>query len=55
LVGKISNLETCGDLMCSKPITIDDAVSTVGFDVDKIRDYIRRQEHEDHEEDQGRF
>ena len=31
------------------------AVSTVGFDLDKIRDYIRRQEHEDHEEDQGRF
>ena len=32
-----------------------DAVSTVGFELDKIRDYIRRQEHEDHEEDQGRF
>ena len=31
------------------------AVSTVGFDVDKIRDYIRRQEHEDREEDQGCF
>ena len=31
------------------------AVSTVGFDLDKIRDYIRRQEHEDHEEDQGHF
>ena len=31
------------------------AVSTVGFDLDKIRDYIRRQEHEDHEEDHGRF
>ena len=31
------------------------AVSTVGFELDKIRDYIRRQEHEDHESDQGRF
>ena len=31
------------------------AVSTVGFELDKIRDYIRRQEHEEHEEDQGRF
>ena len=31
------------------------AVSTVGFELDKIRDYIRRQEHDDHEEDQGRF
>ena len=31
------------------------AVSTVGFELDKIRDYIRRQEHEDHEADQGRF
>ena len=28
------------------------AVTTVGFELDKIRDYIRRQEHE---EDQGRF
>ena len=31
------------------------AVSTVGFELDKIRDYIRRQEHEDYEENQGRF
>jgi putative transposase len=31
------------------------AVSTVGFELDKIQDYIRRQEHEEHEEDQGRF
>jgi putative transposase len=31
------------------------AVTTVGFELDKIRDYIRRQEHEEHEEDQGRF
>ena len=31
------------------------AVSTVGFELDKIRDYIRRQEREEHEEDQGRF
>ena len=31
------------------------AVSTVGFELDKIRDYIRRQEHDEHEEDQGRF
>ena len=31
------------------------AVSTVGFELDKIREYIRRQEHEEHEEDQGRF
>ena len=31
------------------------AVSTVGFEVDKVRDYIRHQEHQEHEEDQGRF
>jgi len=31
------------------------AVSTVGFELDKICDYIRRQEHEEHEEDQGGF
>jgi putative transposase len=31
------------------------AVSTVGFEVDKIRDYIRHQEHQEHEEDQGCF
>ena len=31
------------------------AVTTVGFELDKIRDYIRRQEHEEHEEDRGRF
>ena len=31
------------------------AVSTVGFELDKIRYYIRRQEHEDHEADEGRF
>ena len=31
------------------------AVTTVGFELDKIRDYIRRQEHEENEEDQGRF
>ena len=31
------------------------AVSTFGFELDKIREYIRRQEHEEHEEDQGRF
>ena len=31
------------------------AVSTVGFELDKIRDYIRRQEHEEHEEGQGCF
>ncbi len=31
------------------------AVSTVGYELDKIREYIRRQEHEEHEEDQGRF
>ena len=31
------------------------AVSTVGFELDKIRDYIRRQEHEDHEHEQGHF
>ena len=31
------------------------AVSTVGFELDKIRYYIRRQEHEDHEHEQGHF
>lgn len=31
------------------------AVSTAGFELGKIRDYIRRQEHEEHEADQGRF
>ena len=31
------------------------AVTTVEFELDKIRDYIRRQEHEENEEDQGRF
>ena len=31
------------------------AVTTVGFELDKIRDYIRRQEHEEDEEDQSRF
>ena len=31
------------------------AVSTVGFELDKIRDYIRHQEQEEHEQDQGRF
>jgi putative transposase len=31
------------------------AVSTVGFELDKVRDYIRRQERLDHEEDEGRF
>ena len=31
------------------------AVSTVGFEEDKIRDYIRHQEHLDDEEDAGRF
>ena len=31
------------------------AVSTVGFELDKVRDYIRHQERQDHEEDAGRF
>jgi putative transposase len=31
------------------------AVSTVGFEENKIRDYIRHQEHLDGEEDAGRF
>lgn len=31
------------------------AVSTVGFELDKVRDYIRHQEKLDHEEDTGRF
>jgi putative transposase len=31
------------------------AVSTVGFEVGKIRDYIRHQEHQEIEKDQGRF
>ena len=31
------------------------AVSTVGFELDKIRDYIRHQERVEHEEDEGRF
>ena len=31
------------------------AVSTVGFEENKIRDYIRHQEHLDDEEDAGRF
>ncbi len=31
------------------------AVSTVGFELDKIRDYIRHQERLDGEEDAGRF
>jgi len=31
------------------------AVSTVGFELDAIRDYIRHQERLDHEEDAGRF
>ena len=31
------------------------AVSTVGFELDKSRDSLRRQEHKEHEEDQGRF
>lgn len=31
------------------------AVSSVGFELDKIRDYFRRQEHEEHEEGQGRL
>jgi putative transposase len=31
------------------------AVSTVGFELDKIRDYIRHQEHREQEEDEGRF
>ena len=31
------------------------AVSTVGFELDKIRDYIRHQEHQEQEEDKGRF
>ena len=31
------------------------AVSTVGFELDKIRDYIRHQERVEHEENEGRF
>jgi putative transposase len=31
------------------------AVSTVGFELDKIRDYIRHQERLDNAEDEGRF
>jgi putative transposase len=31
------------------------AVSTVGFELDKVRDYIRHQEHQEQEEDKGRF
>jgi putative transposase len=31
------------------------AVSTVGFELDKIRDYIRHQSHQEQEEDEGRF
>ncbi|MFC1652420.1 IS200/IS605 family transposase [Planctomycetota bacterium] len=31
------------------------AASTVGHDEKETRDYIRRQEHQDHEEDEGRF
>ena len=31
------------------------AVSTVGFELDKIRDYIRHQERQEQEEDEGRF
>jgi putative transposase len=31
------------------------AVSTVGFELEKIRDYIRHQERLDHEEDEERF
>ena len=31
------------------------AVSTVGFELDKVRDYIRHQERLGHEEDAGRF
>ena len=31
------------------------AVSTVGFEEGKIREYIRNQEHQEQEEDKGRF
>ena len=31
------------------------AVLIFGFELDKIRDYIRHQGHQEHEEDKGRF